>query len=35
MMKLLEVIKADDTTEEVFEAMLAWGQGMFEIAIEW
>ena len=27
MMKLLEVVKGDDTSDATFEAMLAWGQG--------
>ena len=28
MMKLLEVVKGDDTSDATFEAMLAWGQGI-------
>ena len=27
MMKLLEVVKGDDTSDATFDAMMAWGQG--------
>lgn len=34
MMKLLEVIKADDTSDEVFQAMLDWGKAMNKTTVK-
>ena len=31
MMKLLEVVKGDDTSDATFDAMMAWGQGKLPI----
>merc|ERR1712147_374488 len=34
MMKLLEVVKGDDTSDATFEAMLAWGQAMGKTTVK-